>query len=295
MLKTKSPPLLKKLIPVGKVFVFLILWFLIRGIILAPLFVLNIIETGDLGAEQALYKNIVFSGTALLSLILAISIANKCARQWKPSAATLGITHQYVIKETGKGLFIGSILLLACFLCILAFDNLGILYSGPDYSSTLTYALLFIIVAVSEELLIRGYLLSYFQKHYGTLLAVLVTSIFFVCIHLTNDHVDGIAITHLFLSGVFLSLLFVHYQNLWVPIGVHFAWNFLQGPVLGFAVSGNDTSSIFRISLAESTILNGGDFGIEGSVFTIGIQVVAIVLLYGQSDKLRSSLNLYRS
>ena len=97
--------------------------------------------------------------------------------------------------------------------------------------------------------------------------------------HLANDHLDAVGLISIFLAGVLLAQLRLVYHNLWVPVGVHFIWNYLQGPVYGFSVSGNATESILIPIFEAPSLINGGEFGIEGSVITLVVLSGAIFTL----------------
>ena len=83
-----------------------------------------------------------------------------------------------------------------------------------------------------------------------------------------------------FLVGVFLAMLVLKSGRLWTSIGFHIAWNFTQGCIVGFPVSGMGTSSLFTMELSGSQLLTGGAFGAEGSILTTVVVAVGIAVLY---------------
>ena len=121
--------------------------------------------------------------------------------------------------------------------------------------------------AVHEELLFRGYL---FQKmrQWSRVGAIGITSIVFAVLHTSNRGVSTIAIINLIIAGVLLALAYERYQRLWFPIGIHFLWNVLSGPILGYGVSGYAAqTTVFRTIGSGPLLVTGGAFGIEGSVW----------------------------
>ena len=89
-------------------------------------------------------------------------------------------------------------------------------------------------------------------------------------IHLLNGHatLQG-ALCIIFEAGILLAAAFMLTRRLWLPMGMHFAWNFTQGGIFGVAVSGGATAGLFRGELSGPTWLSGGAFGAEGSVVAL--------------------------
>jgi hypothetical protein len=84
-------------------------------------------------------------------------------------------------------------------------------------------------------------------------------------------------------AGLLLGAAYKWSGTLWVPIGIHWAWNFFQGPVFGFAVSGNDTPSLIKPVIEGPDWLTGGPFGAEASVpaFILGLAMaIGFLWLY---------------
>ena len=140
----------------------------------------------------------------------------------------------------------------------------------------------FLIVAVGEEILFRGIVFRMIDDRWGTVVALIVSALFFGFVHLTNDNATvwssvAIAVE----AGLLLAAAYKWSGTLWVPIGIHWSWNFFQGPVFGFAVSGNDTPSLITPVIEGSDWLTGGTFGAEASApaFVLGL-VMAIGFLW---------------
>jgi membrane protease YdiL (CAAX protease family) len=133
--------------------------------------------------------------------------------------------------------------------------------------------------AVHEELLFRGYI---FQKMrtWSRMGAIGTTSIVFAALHATNRGISTIAIINLIIAGVLLALAYERYQRLWFPIGIHFVWNILSGPILGYGVSGYAAdTTVFRTIGSGPLLVTGGAFGIEGSVWMAAAELGCIFWL----------------
>jgi membrane protease YdiL (CAAX protease family) len=130
-----------------------------------------------------------------------------------------------------------------------------------------------------EELLFRGYPFQKIWKTHRTA-AVLFSSIVFAALHAGNNAFSLLAMANLFFAGILLALAYARYERLWFPIGIHLGWNLLSGPILGYNVSGYESSeSVLRTVGRGSPWLTGGYFGIEGSVWIVIVELAGIVLL----------------
>jgi membrane protease YdiL (CAAX protease family) len=130
-----------------------------------------------------------------------------------------------------------------------------------------------------EELLFRGYPFQKIWKTHRTA-AVLLSSILFAALHAGNNAFSLLAMANLFFAGILLALAYARYERLWFPIGIHLGWNLLSGPILGYNVSGYESSeSVLRTVGRGSPWLTGGYFGIEGSVWIVIVELAGIVLL----------------
>jgi hypothetical protein len=104
----------------------------------------------------------------------------------------------------------------------------------------------------------------------------------FAALHLGNAAVSILALSNLFLGGVLLAYGYLLFARMWVPIGAHFAWNLLAGPLFGYEVSGHRPLESVVLTIDRGpALMTGGDFGIEGSVIVTLLQIVAVAALVG--------------
>jgi uncharacterized protein len=148
--------------------------------------------------------------------------------------------------------------------------------------SMLGYIVLFFVVAINEEVMVRGYLLNNLSESVNKYIALLITASLFGLMHLGNANISIVGFINIILAGLLLGIYYVHKQNLWFPIGIHFTWNLFQGPVLGFEVSGEKTLSIVTQNIQGSELLTGGEFGFEASLLATVLMVVAIIVIHFQ-------------
>lgn len=156
----------------------------------------------------------------------------------------------------------------------------GTRHTSGDGFPFLEMALVFVPAVFHEELLFRGYA---FQRlwRWKPWVAIWIGSIVFAALHAGNASVTPLALYNIFLGGLLLSLAYGRYQRLWFPIGIHFGWNFMSGPILGYEVSGYAPGeTLLRTITSGPAILTGGAFGIEGSIIMTAVETVAVVTLW---------------
>ncbi|MET9565719.1 MULTISPECIES: CPBP family intramembrane glutamic endopeptidase [Streptomyces] len=133
--------------------------------------------------------------------------------------------------------------------------------------------------AVTEELIFRGVLFRIAEERIGTWIALVLTGTLFGLSHLLNPHATpwgaaAIAVE----AGGMLTAAYVATRSLWLPIGLHFGWNFAASGIFSTEVSGNDTPpGLLDSSMSGPSLLTGGDFGPEGSVYSVLFCVLATV------------------
>ncbi|PSM39365.1 CPBP family intramembrane metalloprotease domain-containing protein [Streptomyces dioscori] len=133
--------------------------------------------------------------------------------------------------------------------------------------------------AVTEELMFRGVLFRIAEERVGTWIALVLTGTLFGLSHLLNPNATlwgaaAIAVE----AGGMLTAAYVATRSLWLPIGLHFGWNFAASGVFSTEVSGNDTPpGLLDSSMSGPSLLTGGDFGPEGSVYSVLFCVLATI------------------
>ncbi|MFC5956549.1 CPBP family intramembrane glutamic endopeptidase [Streptomyces pratens] len=134
-------------------------------------------------------------------------------------------------------------------------------------------------VSVTEELIFRGVLFRIIEERTGTWIALTLTGLLFGLSHLLNPHADlwgalAIAIE----AGGMLAAAYAATRTLWVPIGLHFGWNFAAAGIFSAEVSGNDTpQGLLDTVMSGPTWVTGGDFGPEGSVYAVLFGVLVTI------------------
>ncbi|MGN6848461.1 MAG: lysostaphin resistance A-like protein [Sphingomicrobium sp.] len=129
-----------------------------------------------------------------------------------------------------------------------------------------------IFAAISEELVFRGILFRWIEEFGGSWMALLLTSAFFGAAHLANPNASPIAAIGIaFEAGVMLGAAYMLTRSLWLPMGIHAAWNFTQGEIYDIPVSGTPVHGFVQAKLSGPPLLTGNGFGLEASLIAMVI------------------------
>lgn len=179
-------------------------------------------------------------------------------------------------KDLLIGLVIGAISLSIVFAILVFTGNASVESWTPRFSAdTIIYLGLFILVGLAEEIYGRGFIMSALRQTRNLPVVVIVSSLIFALLHSANSGIGPIPYLNLFLIGILFAYMYIKSGNIWMCIGYHITWNYFQGNVFGFKVSGQDTNGLFSTTYNNNNIFNGGTFGPEGGLF------VTIIILFG--------------
>lgn len=147
------------------------------------------------------------------------------------------------------------------------------------------------IQGAAEEVLARGFLLPIMGVRWGTVASLVVSSLFFAALHLSNPHVTAISLLNLVLFGLFAALYALYEGGLWGVFAIHAVWNWAQGNVFGFSVSGLEINGGILLDLMENgpDWLTGGLFGPEGGLIVTFVLVVSSLLIWWAGRRRASS------
>lgn len=188
------------------------------------------------------------------------------------------------LKDFKIGIGIGVIAISAGYVLLVFFNQIYFDKICFNFYELIISFSFFIIVAIVEEVLFRGYILKNFMLSFNKYVALALSSLLFTLVHTANPNFDSFAFFDLFMAGILLGLSYIFTKNLWFPIALHFSWNFFQTH-FGFNVSGQDFYSLIEFEIKEKNLLNGGEFGFEGSIFSIIFQIIAIFFIYNYFKK----------
>ncbi len=143
----------------------------------------------------------------------------------------------------------------------------GQVTAGGTVAALGWYSLLFLPAAAFEEFAFRGYPFQRLLEGWGEFVAVFFLSVIFGLVHLGNPNPTVLSTVNTVLAGILLAVAYLRTRGLWLPIGLHFTWNFWMAAVLSLPVSGIELKTkLLRVELSGPEWLSGGAYGPEGSV-----------------------------
>jgi membrane protease YdiL (CAAX protease family) len=188
-------------------------------------------------------------------------------------------------RELAAGAALGVVLFSLTLGLIAALGYYRIAGVNP-WTAMLPTLTLSVISGVVEEVIFRGLVFRIAQQSLGTWLALLLSGLIFGLVHVLNPNASLLAALAIALeAGLLLGAAYLVTGRLWLPIGLHFAWNFTQGGVFGVAVSGNTVPGLLAGRLDGPAPLTGGAFGAEASIIAVLVCSLATAALLWQAQR----------
>lgn len=225
-----------------------------------------------------------------LGNLIVLTLSIYIARRWvdKRSFASLGLK---LDKKMWGDLIAGIAItfLMMGFIFLVEWALGWITFEGfawqTESASSVTLNLLGILVAFTlvgwnEELLSRGYQLQNLADGLNLVWGVIISSAIFGLLHLGNPNATWLSAAGIFLAGLFLAYGYTTTRQLWLPIGLHIGWNFFEGVIFGFLVSGLDLYRLTHISVNGPEFWTGGAFGPEAGLILIPALALGVGLIY---------------
>ena len=220
------------------------------------------IYASNQGQDAGTEAYYVIAASSLLSVII-VCLFRKFVD--KRSFVSIGLSFNHFYPGGVTGFLIG--LFLVCTGGVIIYLLGGLQWTDVLYSNNIFINMgVLLLVAFAEELVFRGYILRNLMKSFNRWLSLSISALLFALVHLTNPGIPVIGVVNIILGGLVLGIIFVNTRNLWMPVLFHFSWNFFQGPVLGFPVSGVTFKTILSATISGNDLISGGTFGFEGSV-----------------------------
>ncbi len=265
-----------------------ILFFPLTRIVLGIIAILAVTFLGRLIGENAFaflnsdYKELA---TTILTCLLVLIAYHHLFRVYE-QREVVEVSTKHLGRNLVLGVGAGILLQLLVVGTIAVFGSVTI--EDVSMSANLTKALsLSLFAGVVEEVLFRGILFRIVEESLGSIIALLISGLFFGLAHLGNDNSSLFAALAIALqAGILIGVTYMYTRDLWMAIGLHFAWNFILGGILGLAVSGFDMGeSLLKMDIAGSEWLTGGAFGPENSIQAIVFGVGLAIVLWLQVRK----------
>ena len=239
---------------------------LVAAFVLALVMYAGAQMAGDVSSIDGVKWIIAMAVSAVMIVLYAVFV------QWFEKHPARDIPRAKLVGDTAKGLAVGAGFMAAVELVMMAFGLYRITGAGTDRPLAIISAFfLFLYVGVGEEILFRGVLFRWIDEKWGFVAALTVSALLFGAMHYGQPGATwwsslAIAIE----AGLLLGAAYKYSGTLWLPIGIHWAWNFVQGNVFGFQVSGGDAGkSLLQATVNGPDCLTGGAFGAEASIITV--------------------------
>ncbi|MGQ4832559.1 MAG: CPBP family intramembrane glutamic endopeptidase [Candidatus Asgardarchaeia archaeon] len=150
----------------------------------------------------------------------------------------------------------------------------------------------FFILAMIEEIVFRGYMISVLKKAFSALNSILISGLLFALLHIFTPNFSIISFIQLFTAGALLGFAYIKTRNIYTVTAFHFAWNISEGLIFGLPVSGHRYQGIIKINPLDN-ILTGGAYGPEGGLIGVVITVLIFIMLiifYCRSIRIRDCM-----
>jgi uncharacterized protein len=229
-------------------------------------------------------KSLKKAGALLLTAVVVSAYAGYVRLVEKRSVSEFSTPH--ALRELGAGVLLGA-LLFSLTIGILA--ALGVYQVTGNNGWLAMFATVpgFILAAVLEEVVMRGVVFRILEQSLGSWLAVALSAVIFGALHLLNPGATLLNAGAVMLeAGVLLAAAYMLTRRLWLCIGIHFAWNFMQGGIFSAAVSGGTMRGLLQAKLVGAPWLTGGAFGVEASAVAVVVcSSTALLLLIAAKRK----------
>ena len=280
----------------------------IKSLIISPLIVLVIAQILSIFLEMASFFITTFtsrimynptdydtliSGTSFPSLVvytlLLLAIIFLVKQNSNIKFSEIGVKGEKGIEYFCYGSLIGAFIVMIIFY-LLYFSN-SILFEinkNIVYTDIFRIFLIFFIVALADQILVRNYLLTFFTKMMGIRNSVILIStlLFLICFSVAKwfkipDIETVIYLINIFLSYTLFSLIYYFYGNMWLLVGLSAFNNFFQTVVFGSRL---DTvyaiNPLIKLKIIEKySLLNGGNYGFEAGIYYTTLYLSGILFM----------------
>lgn len=254
------------------------------------------VVTGSLLAGRS-SESVFEEGAVLLTFLISIpsiTLSTLVARRWldRKSFTSLGFHWgRYSLRDLAVGILIPGFIMGMIFLVEWAAGWLEIQSfaweegpSGDVVLGLLGGLLVYIAVGYQEELLSRGYQLQNLIEGSNLRIGIFLSSLIFAALHLGNPFTSFRSTVGLIFAGFFLAYGWVLTKQLWLSIGLHIGWNFFEGNVFGFPVSGTDSFRLVHHTINGPDWITGGSFGPEAGFIVLPGMLFGALLIWTYSE-----------
>ena len=208
----------------------------------------------------------------------------------KNSLSSLGFVKRNWLKYLGWGILL-SLLQMGMIALVYQVGGIGTFELNELSLEPILFILglfpFWLLQGGTEKVATRGWLLTRIAARANLPLAILISSSLFGILHMGNAGVTFLSVLNIILDGVLAGLLFIYTDSIWLVVAQHGTWNYVQGNLLGFQVSGTGAdASIFSFTMGSGPDwLTGGEFGAEGSIITTLVLLLSVLIVYRLGER----------
>lgn len=221
---------------------------------------------------------------------IPVTISVYLARRWldRRSFLDLGLHWDALaVRELFLGFGLTGVMFVVIYLLELVFGWLQFeAFSWQEQplsvvlQGTLIMLLAYIFTGWGEELLFRGYWLQNLIESSSIFWGVVISSTIFALAHLLNPNPSLGAVLGLIAGGLFFAYAYLRTRRLWLPVGIHIGWNFFEGVVFGFQVSGTQPFRLIQQTVSGPEVITGGAFGPEAGLILLPALLLGLIAIY---------------
>lgn len=236
------------------------------------------------------YRNL-FKG---IMASIAVIIAYKLFYQKIEDREVTELSVKGIAKNLMLGTLIGVVLQILTVLVIYLNNGFHLVAVNPVSFVIIPFTVAF-TVAIFEETLIRGLVFRIAEEKLGSYISLILSAIIFGALHLMNPESSFISAACVAVEGgLLLGAAYIFARNLWLPITIHFAWNFMQSGIFGAITSGNEkTNSLLITQITGPELITGWAFGPEGTIQATLFCLIATVILMSLNVKQNKLIKPY--
>ena len=233
----------------------------------------NISSPEDFSDQLTSFQHLIISAFDLLAVAtITVYFLRIEAIPWR----SIGL--RFNVKQAVQGFILGGIFIALVFFIFILTDQVEVKQAPFNLRELGIISVFLFLAALSEELMFRAYFMNMMEKHLNKFWSIILSSILFSLFHIFNPNLSLIAMIEIFAAGVVMAYAYAQTKSIWFVTVLHFSWNYTQ-TMLGFNVSGQDFYSLYDFTMLKKNIITGGDFGFEGSLFSILVEMITFVIL----------------
>jgi len=259
--------------------------FVLSALLSVVVFLVSGYFAGALAGDHVLRFEVIFrscmAGLLLAGFTWLIAVGNH-VEEHRIAAQGLPLAPGW-LGQFAAGCGLGFVLVTIAVFALALFTTLSFHTTLNPHSALRIPVVLFVLItgSLAEELMFRGYPFQRLVEAIGAGGAILVFSVLFGLVHLMNPGASPWGLLNTVVIGVALSVAYLRTRALWLPWGIHFAWNATLGLIFGLPVSGIRLFNVaLRTTATGPTWLTGGTYGLEASVPGASVVVIGLLVVW---------------